>query len=806
MSIGLIDCVANGGPIDVTASYLGLNANIAVTVATAGSMAWQQTAPLATALVSDFPGRDTTQANFRSNSRGLYANASFSTEVAFDSSVLYGGYDTLANDRTIANADTKLIIPSHTSQTDIVYHVRRALQSNQINDLIPGIKYANYPSNDNGTMSMVCALGFDSSLYALPQQHYFNGGNPISGVILVVQHNGGIPSYQLVASVWDTTPTVKSDATSNAGVIAATLGDESFASTFADYFLRAYLTGTTLHTEAYMATALSAPKQIATLALTMLDASTPPMPMYGMNNIQEPYWLSPALSRLAFHQIISNSANPNTALDFTAPVLANGIGIGEHGASIVKRTVNIQQYASDVAFKSDGTAGRFLITNPTEGALVTSTDAAHDNKKFFRISQPLNSSTASAGIDDNFQVPSSDTWSKESILLSDGWSNYGAGLAASTLAQNIVASGSPQTITVTTGWADGNNGTGLIGYGTANVEQVAYTHANNATTITGVFTKNHSTGDEVSQAQGPGYKIVEHIWALNSNQTNPNVSCRMELVGRDMQSYIIGSLSFWDTAFPTFSELGATGISGDDTGYFRVVAMSSGTPTDMVTTPTGNAQGASGFSGTRAGQGIELQFRWRTRVWFDSDYGRFRGRLEHYIGVPGSPPAHFQYLEGFMLGTITTAFSTAAEYGINFNERCMADQTVDRWDEETCDPNAPSVGVDPYTVVAQLGLAVPNAGTCGSAASPTTTTLTYPVTAPATGSTVLHVIAEVFNGTVWVPINSTGTAWTVGAGGTQNIVVTGLTTGTNYTGKIRFRLVSNYGMGAAVICTNGTTI
>jgi hypothetical protein len=200
-----------------------------------------------------------------------------------------------------------------------------------------------------------------------------------------------------------------------------------------------------------------------------------------------------------------------------------------------------------------------------------------------------------------------------------------------------------------------------------------------------------------------------------------------------------------------------------------------------------------------------LQFRGRCKVWFDPDYGRFRSRIEHYIGVPGSAPSLFQYGEAFSTTAVTSGSINAMHYNENFNERVPAAQALDSWDHECCDPNAPSVGVDPYGCCAALSLAVPAAGTCGAATSPTTTTLTYPVTAPASGSTVLHVLAEVFNGTVWVPINSTGTAWTAGAGGTQNVVVTGLTTGTNYTGKIRFRLVSNYGMGPAVVCTNGTT-
>jgi hypothetical protein len=417
------------------------------------------------------------------------------------------------------------------------------------------------------------------------------------------------------------------------------------------------------------------------------------------------------------------------------------------------------------------------------------------------MSQALNSQASSSGIhDDPFYVNVHEIWFKESVLFSDGWSNYGAGFPVATLTQNVTASGSPQTVNCTA-FAVGNGEPGLVGYGTANVEYVAFTRGAGGTTITGVFTQNHTSGDEISQQQGPGFKKTAISVVYNTDQ----VSCRMELVGTGIQSYFVNNGAY-DSAYPGFSDAGIGGlVDHSGTDVVRATSGVSGTPTDFITTPVPNAQGATGFSGTRAGQGIELEFRGHCKVWLDPEYGRYRSRIEHYIGVPGSPPVHFQYAESFSTTAVTSGVITAMHYNENYNERCPIDQYVDSWDHECCDPSVASVGADPYGVVAALGLAVPAAATCGSATSPTTTTLTYPITAPASGATVLHVIPEVYNGSVWVPINSTGTAWTAGAGGTQNIVVTGLTTGTNYTGKIRFRLISNYGMGAAVVCTNGTT-
>jgi len=802
MSKGLATNLAVGTG-NVNASYLSANLSLPITVLL--QAAWQSINPLTSALVSDFPGRDyASTATFRSNTLSRYANASFDTRVYLDSTLLYNGYDTLANDRTIGDAAMQLIIPSSTSQTDIVYHVRRALSKRQANDLIPGINFSNNPSFGNSTHSVICGLAFDSSLYQLPTS---TTGSTNSGIMLMLDFVNGLPVYKLIASIYNTSGTLLT--TTSPNVTATTLGDECYNGEMADYFIRVYLSSAnTLAIEAYMADAQSAPKQIAICSITMISGNAP-MPKYGMNNIVEPWFITPAISSLAFHQVISNSVYPNSALDFATPISASGIGIGEHGYSIVRRTINLEQYADDTAFQADvftGTPihGRFPNYFGTPAPyLITATDATHDNKKFFRMGHPFNSTTHSTGLhDDATYSAATEWWWKENIVFSPGWSEYGAGIPVATLAQNVVASGSPQTVNINAAYASNGN-SGLIGYGTANSEQVNFTVS--GATITGVFTKNHSTGDEVSQAAGPGYKLSQVGLSYNGDSSN---DLRMELVGNVIESYNVSNNGYLDAAYPAFCDAGTSGFETamDATGLYRGTNMTSGSPVDMVTTPLGNAQGASGYSGTRSGQGIKLEFRGRAKSWFDADYGRVRTRLEHYIGLPGFAPYRYQMIECFAKSSVITTALTGMHYGENFNERTMAAQNLDRWDCECCDPNVPSVGPDPYNVAIELSLAYPAAATCGSATSPTTTTLTYPVTAPATGSTVLLVMAEVFNGTVWIPVGTTGTAWTVGAGGIQNIVVTGLTTGTNYTGKIRFRLVSNYGMGPAVVCTNGTTI
>lgn len=91
-----------------------------------------------------------------------------------------------------------------------------------------------------------------------------------------------------------------------------------------------------------------------------------------------------------------------------------------------------------------------------------------------------------------------------------------AGFATMTLTQAVTASGSPQTVTVNYGVAQVSvNKVVGVGWNTANVEAVTVTALTGTTTgtITGIFTKNHSSGDAIAVGQDMGSSI--HI-AFNS--------------------------------------------------------------------------------------------------------------------------------------------------------------------------------------------------------------------------------------------------------------------------------------------------
>lgn len=835
-SLGVVTYVAVGTPtITVTHVATGATCTVGVTVAAPGSYAWNTVGPRSEALFSDWPTNAYATV-------GAFQAAGGSTKFSYDATNTIDGKDALLHLVSAASPS----YPSRDTATwaaaaDQTVHFRtnfaRPAQASGYYDSAQPINQIGSGTVQYSTQVALLAVGFNSSSYLDPQWAYSTGGGnraTLGGIIInqVMGGNSGV-CYTLNASLFDTSKNPLS--TTVLGQRLHFIGDDWYdPACIADFFIRTYQSGvnnSTLNIQVYAGKEGSAPSLVGTASITLLNTSTAfPLPQHarwdmGHNPDGFSSYGTDWNTRYGFVQVIDNTAYPNLALDFTTTttLVPNGLGrYGQYGAPAI---IPLDYIANTTALIAQQDAHCSLRTDPSNTpatCLILAADANHESHQSAQMSQAQYSYAASTGVQldgDHTRIRfTPEFWSGETLYFSDGWTNYGAGspLTGTTLTQAVTASGSPQAVTVANASKfNGYPAGGSCGLETANYEALYISAANTgAGTWTAVFSNNHASGEDIRQAAGAGYKLI-------ACETNiDTIQARLEFVGTAYQTYILSSNSgALDTTQPAY----ATNLVGTINSELLAsnVYATSGSAADVLTIPVGNSQ-LETPNGTRYGQQKPLRMYCHGIIWVD-DYGKTRVRMEQYWVSAAGVAQMYNMAECAVTSTALSGVTYPSwaniHFGENFNETLLAAQTLDRYGvplpgsllgggfsagQVVINPQDPAIGADPFDIMALFGVSTIAAPTLGTTKGATSSSLTIPVTSPSSGIAPTKLLVDRKIAGVWTA-DSSPITWTVGQGGEQDVVISGLTTGTNYTGLLRVRLISAFGPGVSVAIASGTT-